>query len=83
MAFRIDDPVPHVHEVGAQLMIDLFAFNKAIALLFNTYTPWIVIFPGLVIGLVFGAIPGLQISTAMAIFLPITLFMDFVPAMIF
>ncbi len=64
-------------------MIDLFAFNKALALLFHTYTPWIVIFPGLVIGLVFGAIPGLQISTAMAIFLPITLFMDFVPAMIF
>jgi putative tricarboxylic transport membrane protein len=33
--------------------------------------------------MVFGAIPGLQISMAMAIFLPMTLYMDFMHAMLF
>jgi putative tricarboxylic transport membrane protein len=39
--------------------------------------------PGILIGLVFGAIPGLQISMAMAIFLPMTLYLDFMQAMLF
>lgn len=64
-------------------MIDFLSLNDALALLFSSLTPWLVIFPGLIIGLAFGAIPGLQISTAMAIFLPLTLYMDFVSAMIF
>jgi len=32
-----------------------------------------VVIPGLLIGLVFAAVPGLQISMAIAIFLPMTL----------
>ncbi len=39
--------------------------------------------PGLVIGLVFGAMPGISITMAMALFLPMTLYMDFLPAIIF
>ena len=52
-------------------------------MLFSSGTPWLIVVPGILIGLVFGAIPGLQISMAMAIFLPLTLYMDFMQAMLF
>lgn len=64
-------------------MIDFIAVQQALDLLFGSFTPWLVVIPGLVIGLVFGSIPGLQISMAMAIFLPLTLNMDFVMSMLF
>lgn len=52
-------------------------------MLFSSASPWLIVVPGILIGLVFGAIPGLQISMAMAIFLPMTLYMDFMQAMLF
>ncbi|MGY8796462.1 MAG: tripartite tricarboxylate transporter permease, partial [Woeseiales bacterium] len=52
-------------------------------MLFSSGAPWLIVIPGILIGLIFGAIPGLQISMAMAIFLPITLYMDFMQAMLF
>ncbi|MDX5433542.1 MAG: tripartite tricarboxylate transporter permease [Halomonas sp.] len=64
-------------------MIDLAAVEQGLALLFSSFAPWMVVVPGIVIGLIFGATPGLQISMAMAIFLPMTLYMDFVQAMLF
>lgn len=64
-------------------MIDFQAFGSALALLFTDFSPWLIVIPGLLIGLAFGAIPGLQISMAMAIFLPMTLYMDFMQAMLF
>ena len=64
-------------------MIDYGAVQQALDLLFGSMTPWLVVLPGLIIGLVFGSIPGLQISMAMAIFLPLTLNMDFVMSMLF
>lgn len=64
-------------------MIDFAAVQQALDLLFGSFAPWMVVLPGLIIGLVFGSIPGLQISMAMAIFLPITLHMDFVMSMLF
>lgn len=64
-------------------MIDLEALSAALTTLFASGSPWIVVIPGLVIGMVFGAIPGLQTSMAMAIFLPMTLYMSFVQAMLF
>lgn len=64
-------------------MIDFVATQQALDLLFGSFTPWLVVLPGLIIGLVFGSIPGLQISMAMAIFLPVTLHMDFVMSMLF
>lgn len=64
-------------------MIDFVAVQQALDLLFGSFAPWLVVLPGLIIGLVFGSIPGLQISMAMAIFLPVTLHMDFVMSMLF
>ncbi|MDH4125216.1 MAG: tripartite tricarboxylate transporter permease [Gammaproteobacteria bacterium] len=64
-------------------MIDLHALHAAFGMLFSSGTPWLIVVPGIVIGLVFGAIPGLQISMAMAVFLPMTLYMDFMHAMLF
>ncbi len=52
-------------------------------MLFADPLVWLIVIPGLVIGLVFGSIPGLQISMAMAIFLPLTLYLDFIQAMLF
>ena len=64
-------------------MLDLEALNAGLALLFSDFTPWLIVFPGILLGLLFGAVPGLQISMAMAIFLPLTLYMDFMQAMLF
>lgn len=64
-------------------MIDWPSLLAAFDLLFSSIDPWIVVVPGILIGLIFGAIPGLQISMAMAVFLPMTLYMDFMQAMLF
>ncbi|WP_372623926.1 tripartite tricarboxylate transporter permease [Falsiroseomonas sp.] len=64
-------------------MIDTAAAASALGILFGSWEPWLVVIPGLIIGLVFGAVPGLQGSMAMAICLPLTLYMDFLPAMLF
>ena len=64
-------------------MLDVIAIESALALLFSDFSPWAVVIPGILIGLIFGAVPGLQISMAMAIFLPMTLYMDFMQAMLF
>ncbi len=64
-------------------MIDVHSFLAALTLLSASAAPWLIVIPGILIGLVFGAIPGLQISMAMAVFLPMTLYMDFVQAMLF
>lgn len=64
-------------------MIDFIAFNDALTLLFTSFSPWYFVIPGLIIGLVFGAVPGLQISMAMAVFLPVTFSMDFLQAILF
>lgn len=61
-------------------MLDLIA---AYDLLTSSASAWIYLIPGLIVGLVFGAMPGISITMAMAIFLPITLYMDFLPAIIF
>ncbi|HCR99068.1 MULTISPECIES: tripartite tricarboxylate transporter permease [Halomonas] len=64
-------------------MIDQFALSQAFSHLFTDLSPWLWVIPGLLIGLVFGSIPGLQISMAMAVFLPVTFGMDFLQAMLF
>lgn len=64
-------------------MIDLTALEAGLGLLFSDFTPWFIVVPGILIGLIFGAVPGLQISMAMAICLPLTLYMDFMQAMLF
>lgn len=64
-------------------MIDFGAVQQGLDLLFSNFGPWLVVIPGIVLGLIFGATPGLQISMAMAIFLPMTMYMDFIQAMLF
>src|SRR3546814_7350369 len=64
-------------------MIDFPALADALSLLSTSCEPLLVVIPGLIIGLVFGCIPGLQTSMAMAVFLPATLSMDFLTAMLF
>lgn len=64
-------------------MFDFTAIADGFTLLFSTPSAWIVAVAGLVIGLVFGAIPGLSVPIAMAVFLPMTLYMDFLPAILF
>ncbi len=64
-------------------MIDLQSFGDAINLLSASWEPWIVVLPGIIIGLIFGAIPGLSIPVAMAVFLPLTVYLDFLPAILF
>ncbi|MCG8542854.1 MAG: tripartite tricarboxylate transporter permease [Alphaproteobacteria bacterium] len=64
-------------------MIELTAVEQALHALGSSWEPWLVVIPGLLIGLIFGAVPGLQISVAMAVFLPLTLYMDFLSAMLF
>lgn len=64
-------------------MLDLPAVGDAFGILTADWSAWIWLLPGLVIGLVFGAMPGISITMAMAIFLPLTLYMDFLPAIVF
>jgi putative tricarboxylic transport membrane protein len=64
-------------------LIDISSAQEALTLLFSEPSYWLVVIPGIMIGLFFGATPGLQTSMAMAIFLPMTLYMDFLQAMLF
>ena len=65
-------------------MIDFEALHDAFGLLFgSSLTPLLVMIPGLIIGTVFGAVPGMTTSLAMAIFLPLTLHMDFLSSLLF
>jgi len=64
-------------------MIDFPALYSAFAILATAESAWWFLIPGLIIGLVFGAIPGISITMAMALFLPLTLYMDFLTAIIF
>lgn len=64
-------------------MIDFPAFGSAVSMLASSPDAWIWVVPGLLIGLVFGALPGISVSMAMALVLPATLYMEFLPAIIF
>ncbi|WP_322895501.1 MULTISPECIES: tripartite tricarboxylate transporter permease [unclassified Yoonia] len=64
-------------------MIELDAVAGAFELLTSDASAWLLLIPGLLVGLVFGAMPGISITMAMAFALPATLYMDFLPAIIF
>ena len=64
-------------------MLDLQAIFDSFSLLFSLPAAWIIVPLGLVIGLVFGAVPGLSVPIAMAVFLPATLYMDFLESILF
>lgn len=64
-------------------MLDFQAILDAFTSLFSMPMAWVVVPLGIFIGLVFGAIPGLSVPIAMAIFLPMTLYMDFLESILF
>jgi putative tricarboxylic transport membrane protein len=64
-------------------MIDLAALASAVHILGSSWQPWMVIVPGILIGLVVHAVPGLTTSMALAICLPVIPYMDFLQALIF
>ena len=64
-------------------MSNLVALHGAFDLLTSSWHPWLVVVPGLLIGLIFHAIPGLTTSMAIAVCLPIVPYMDFLSALIF
>ena len=64
-------------------MVDGEAVYGALTLLSQNLGAWLVVPPGLLLGLIFGAVPGLSISIGMAILLPLTLYMDFLQAILF
>ncbi len=64
-------------------MIDTTAFVAALHLLGGSWQPWLVVVPGILIGLVVHAVPGLTTSMALAICLPLIPYMDFLQALIF
>ena len=64
-------------------MIDMDAMLGAFTIMANSAGSWGWIVPGLIVGLVFSAIPGVSITMAMAIVLPMSLYMDFFPAVVF
>ena len=64
-------------------MIDTAAVREALALLGSSADAWIYVIPGLLLGLIAGAIPGLSVVVALALALPLVQYMDFLPAVIF
>jgi putative tricarboxylic transport membrane protein len=64
-------------------MIDFGALAAALHLLSSSWQPWMVVIPGILIGLLVHAVPGLTTSMALAICLPLVPYMDFLQALIF
>jgi putative tricarboxylic transport membrane protein len=64
-------------------MLDTAAFSSALGLMATSAGSWGWIVPGLIVGLIFGAVPGVSITMAMAIVLPMSLYMEFFPAVVF
>lgn len=64
-------------------LIDGPAFLSAIGILTQSIGSWGWIVPGLIVGLVFGALPGTSITMAMALVLPLSMHMDFLSAVVF
>ena len=64
-------------------MFDMSALLVALNLIGSSLDTWLWVVPGIAIGLFFGAMPGISITMAMALTLPLTLYMDFLSAIIF
>lgn len=64
-------------------MFDFSAIDAALSLMASAESSWLLLIPGLLVGLIFGALPGISVTMAMALFLPLTMYMDFLPAIIF
>jgi len=73
----------HSDNFDVDLMFDVESIKGAIDILHNSWTPWIVVIPGLIAGVVGGAIPGLSGVMVLALLLPVTIHMDLFTALMF
>ena len=64
-------------------MINLHALLSALHLLGSSWQVWMVVVPGILIGLLVHAVPGLTTAMALAICLPLIPYMSFLEALIF
>jgi len=64
-------------------MFDVDSINGAFSILTSSWKPWLVVIPGLMAGMVGGAIPGLSGVMVLALLLPITIHMDLFTALMF
>jgi putative tricarboxylic transport membrane protein len=64
-------------------MINFSALVSAVHLLTSSWQPWMVVIPGILIGLSVHSVPGLTTSMALSICLPLVPYMDFLQALIF
>jgi putative tricarboxylic transport membrane protein len=64
-------------------MLDVNALSSALISLASDPQIWVMMVAGLFIGLIAGSIAGVSTTMAMAICLPLTLYMEFMPAIMF
>ncbi|MGP9818597.1 tripartite tricarboxylate transporter permease [Salinarimonas sp. NSM] len=64
-------------------LVDIAALERGLGLLFSSREAWLVLVPGLFIGLLGGALPGVSGTMTLALMLPATLYMDFLTAVLF
>lgn len=64
-------------------MIDWQAFLSALHILGSSYSAWLLIVPGIALGMLGGAIPGVSSALILAIVLPATLWMSLLSSLIF
>lgn len=64
-------------------LIDFPALDRGLGMLAANVEPWLAILPGLFIGLLGGALPGISGTMILALMLPVTLYMDFLTAILF
>lgn len=64
-------------------LIDFPALIEGLGILTASYEPWLVLIPGIFIGLLGGALPGISGTMILALMLPATLYMDFFTAVMF
>jgi len=74
---------PYSNKFDVAAMLDSGAISGAAEILTSSWKPWAVIVPGLVAGMVGGAIPGLSGVMVLALLLPLTVHMDLFTALIF
>jgi putative tricarboxylic transport membrane protein len=64
-------------------VIDLHALQSAFGILSSSNVAWLLVVPGVVLGMLGGALPGVSGALILALVLPLTLRMDFLPALVF
>ncbi|HEY5065981.1 MAG TPA: tripartite tricarboxylate transporter permease, partial [Xanthobacteraceae bacterium] len=64
-------------------MIDWQALQSALHLLGSSYSAWLLTIPGIALGMLGGAIPGVSSALILAIVLPATLWMSLLSSLIF